>query len=147
MSTPWPLLLLFVPSLILAQTTHIEQGSDSQEPAEQQIREALAGIDAGAKEDAQLAAAGRSPRGKAPEAEKFDRLAAARERQHANGVKLGMTPRQVHASRWGSPNHVHQTRSSAGVHEQWVYPQEKYLYFRNGLLSTIQNITPPSSSN
>jgi hypothetical protein len=28
--------------------------------------------------------------------------------------------------------------TAGGVHEQWVYPGDQYLYFENGLLVTVQ---------
>lgn len=44
---------------------------------------------------------------------------------------------------WGSPDDVYTTRSRWGVLEQWVYYSNfgghtRFLYFRNGRLSTIQ---------
>lgn len=40
---------------------------------------------------------------------------------------------------WGEPNDINKTSGSFGVHEQWVYGMESYLYFENGILTTIQN--------
>ncbi len=55
------------------------------------------------------------------------------------GVRAGMTAKQVLASNWGRPNSVNRTTGSYGVHEQWVYGDNNYLYFENGVLRTIQN--------
>jgi len=54
------------------------------------------------------------------------------------GVSLGMTPEEVHASSWGKPQSINRTIGSYGTHEQWVYGGG-YLYFQNGVLTTIQN--------
>ncbi|MCC7041085.1 MAG: hypothetical protein IT516_12325 [Burkholderiales bacterium] len=55
------------------------------------------------------------------------------------GVRIGMTQDEVLASSWGKPHHVNTTTTSYGVREQWVYDSGNYLYFRNGILTTIQN--------
>lgn len=61
--------------------------------------------------------------------------AAARKK----GVSIGMTREQVVGSSWGRPEHVNTTRTSYGVREQWVYGSRNYLYFQDGILTTIQN--------
>ena len=55
------------------------------------------------------------------------------------GVRVGMTREQVMASAWGKPQQINTTTASYGTHEQWVYPGQNYLYFENGVLTTIQN--------
>lgn len=40
---------------------------------------------------------------------------------------------------WGKPLKINKTTSSSGVHEQWVYSSGCYLYFDNGILTSIQN--------
>ncbi|RNF30590.1 hypothetical protein NM04_11705 [Massilia aurea] len=65
--------------------------------------------------------------------------AAARESRRRGGVRIGMTTKQVRASNWGKPESVNRTTSAAGIHEQWVYGDGNYLYFENGVLTTIQN--------
>lgn len=55
------------------------------------------------------------------------------------GVFIGMTQDQVRASKWGRPRDINRTTNSSGSTEQWVYGNGNYLYFRNGLLETIQN--------
>lgn len=67
------------------------------------------------------------------------KAAAAREHRRKGGVRLGMTAAQVRASNWGKPDSVNRTTSAAGIHEQWVYEEGNYLYFENGILTTIQN--------
>lgn len=60
-------------------------------------------------------------------------------RQARGGVAAGMTRAQVLASSWGRPSSVNKTiRSNGNVHEQWVYGGANYLYFDNGVLTTIQ---------
>lgn len=55
------------------------------------------------------------------------------------GVRLGMTAQQARASNWGAPDKINRSSGSYGVHEQWVYGGNNYLYFENGVLSSIQN--------
>jgi hypothetical protein len=66
-----------------------------------------------------------------------DALAIANKK--SEGVRIGMTKNQVLESSWGRPNHVNTTTGSYGVHEQWVYNGYNYLYFEDGILTTIQN--------
>lgn len=40
---------------------------------------------------------------------------------------------------WGRPSKINQTMSNWGTHEQWVYRDYVYVYFEDGILSTIQN--------
>jgi hypothetical protein len=56
-----------------------------------------------------------------------------------SGVSLGMTQKEVLASSWGKPKHVNRTISRSGTREQWVYGGHNYLYFENGILTTVQN--------
>jgi len=53
-------------------------------------------------------------------------------------VRIGMTKEQAIAS-WGNPDDINKTTSSFGTHEQWVYGLSSYLYFEDGILTTIQN--------
>lgn len=53
-------------------------------------------------------------------------------------VRRGMTAEQCRAS-WGRPRDINRTTGSYGVHEQWVYDGYNYLYFEDGILTTIQN--------
>ena len=56
------------------------------------------------------------------------------------GVKIGMSADQIiKGSNWGKPKSVNRTINSSGTHEQWVYGNGNYLYFTNGILTTIQN--------
>lgn len=70
----------------------------------------------------------------------------ARERQQAQerakrrreGVSIGMSKDDVLQSSWGKPRDVNRTTNQYGVREQWVY-DGGYLYFRDGVLTSIQN--------
>lgn len=56
----------------------------------------------------------------------------------AGKVRIGMT-REMCREAWGSPDDINRSSGSWGVHEQWVYGLGSYLYFENGILSSIQN--------
>ena len=47
--------------------------------------------------------------------------------------------REMCREAWGSPDDINRSSGSWGVHEQWVYGLGSYLYFENGILSSIQN--------
>lgn len=64
------------------------------------------------------------------------KIAAQKKRE---GVRIGMTPEDVRASSWGKPESVNRTTSTYGKREQWVYGSGSYLYFEDGILTTIQN--------
>jgi hypothetical protein len=56
------------------------------------------------------------------------------------GVSLGMTMVEVVSkTSWGRPEHVNRTITRYGVREQWVYGGGNYLYFKDGILTSIQN--------
>lgn len=52
-------------------------------------------------------------------------------------VKLGMTSKMCFLS-WGEPVSKNETITSGRRFEQWVYKNDSYLYFENGLLTAIQ---------
>jgi hypothetical protein len=52
-------------------------------------------------------------------------------------LQIGMSKEMVLWS-WGEPDHVHTTTNANAKREQWVYDND-YLYFDNGILTTIQN--------
>lgn len=54
-------------------------------------------------------------------------------------VKIGMTTNQVlNNSNWGEPKDRNTTINEYGKFEQWIYGNSKYLYFKNGKLTSIQ---------
>lgn len=78
----------------------------------------------------------------APAREKLVAAAIAKNRaeRKKEGVRIGMTVQEVIESSWGKPAHVNRTTSTYGTREQWVYPgYHNYLYFENGVLTSIQN--------
>ena len=77
--------------------------------------------------------------------EEVTRLAAAKKADAADkterrkqGVLIGMTREEVQLSNWGKPRKINRTTGATFEHEQWVY-DGSYLYFRQGILTTIQN--------
>lgn len=68
------------------------------------------------------------------------RLAAALERQEAasGGISLGMSKEAVIRSPWGRPDTINTSTYTFGVHEQWVYRNRGYLYFKDGVLTSFQ---------
>lgn len=71
-------------------------------------------------------------------ADREDEISQARTRK-SKGVSLGMSPEDVIASSWGKPSRVNRTLNAFGTSEQWVYGLRSYLYFENGVLTSIQN--------
>ena len=72
-------------------------------------------------------------------AEAMERTRA--EQAAANGgVWIGMSRHEAESSPWGKPTSISTSTYSFGVHEQWAYPDYKYLYFQNGALTSIQKL-------
>lgn len=56
------------------------------------------------------------------------------------GVRIGMTKKQVLTkTSWGKPDEVNKSTDRTGTFEQWIYGGGNYLYFKNGILVSIQN--------
>ncbi len=53
-------------------------------------------------------------------------------------VHIGMTTEECKAS-WGRPTRINRTSNAYGTHEQWCYGYSNYLYFEDGILTSIQN--------
>lgn len=53
-------------------------------------------------------------------------------------VRIGFTA-EMCRNAWGRPSDINRTTTAYGVHEQWVYDSGNYLYFEDGILTTIQN--------
>lgn len=53
-------------------------------------------------------------------------------------VFLGMSTDEAIAS-WGRPSDINRTAGAWGVHEQWVYGDNTYIYFKNGKLTSWQD--------
>ena len=54
------------------------------------------------------------------------------------GVSIGMSMQEALASSWGKPRKVNRTITATRIREQWVY-SGSYLYFEDGVLTSIQN--------
>ena len=53
-------------------------------------------------------------------------------------VGIGYTKDQCRFA-WGAPERINRTTNRYGVSEQWCYGSGNYLYFDDGILTTIQN--------
>jgi len=74
---------------------------------------------------------------------RFDRDKARWGYSIANKIKqkeiwIGMTSEMARRS-IGSPKDINRSTYSFGVREQWVYPNGKYLYFEDGVLTSYQD--------
>jgi hypothetical protein len=54
-------------------------------------------------------------------------------------VSIGMSATDVLEYGWCKPNSVNRTTTASGTSEQWVYGGRNYLYFTDGMLTSIQN--------
>lgn len=52
--------------------------------------------------------------------------------------EIGMTKDQVLNTSWGKPNRINTTENAWGIHEQWCYSGQRYIYFDDGIVTTIQ---------
>jgi len=52
--------------------------------------------------------------------------------------RIGMTAKQVEASCWGKPGHVNRRQTAGAITDQYVYGDGRYLYLRNGVVTSIQ---------
>ncbi len=52
---------------------------------------------------------------------------------------IGMTKTEVENSTWGKPEKINRTKTSYGTHEQWCYSTHKYIYFEDGIVTSIQD--------
>lgn len=64
---------------------------------------------------------------------------AEKKRKRAEGVAIGMSQDDVLASSWGKPQKINSTHTARHTREQWVYGNGNYLYFEDGVLTSIQN--------
>lgn len=71
--------------------------------------------------------------------EKNEKLDAMNDRTaNPKEVSIGMTTEEVLTEGWGRPIDINTTVTSNGKLEQWVYKGNKYLYFEDGVLTSIQ---------
>ncbi|WP_155834547.1 hypothetical protein [Butyrivibrio sp. FC2001] len=52
--------------------------------------------------------------------------------------EIGMAKHEVLDSSWGEPNTKNITEYKWGTYEQWVYDNNRYIYFENGIVTSIQ---------
>jgi hypothetical protein len=52
-------------------------------------------------------------------------------------IRVGMTDAQVRTA-WGKPQSINSTTYASGTHEQWVYGVGQYVYFENGIMTSLQ---------
>lgn len=52
---------------------------------------------------------------------------------------VGMTAAEVRSSSWGSPSDINRTETAYGVHEQWCYSNNRYIYLDDGIVTAIQS--------
>lgn len=75
------------------------------------------------------------------EQERIQEQSRIREEEKAKKIdpRIGMTTNQIlHNSKWGKPYSINTTIDASGKYEQWIYGNGKYLYFKNGKLTSIQ---------
>lgn len=51
--------------------------------------------------------------------------------------QIGMTTEEVLNSTWGEPDDINKDTYSWGVKEQWCYPNNKYIYLEDGIVTSI----------
>ncbi len=78
---------------------------------------------------------------KAKDAEEKRARLAELARKKREGVSIGMSRQDVLESSWGKPDNINSTTRASGTREQWVYRSNSrgYLYFENGVLTSIQH--------
>ena len=52
--------------------------------------------------------------------------------------RIGMSQAEVRKSLWGGPKKINKTTTAYGTREQWVYSGNRYIYFENGIVTSIQ---------
>ena len=67
-------------------------------------------------------------------------IADAKSKDSLRGASpiIGMTTIEVENSSWGVPERKNTTITKYGTGEQWVYSNNRYIYFDNGLVTAIQ---------
>ncbi|WP_342494866.1 hypothetical protein MHH29_01675 [Bacillus sp. FSL K6-0046] len=81
------------------------------------------------------------------EVEEAEKYSAIRERatvieertNRPQSVSVGISKEEVLIEGWGKPKKTKKIQTADHTMEQWIYKGNKYLYFENGILSTISN--------
>ena len=50
-----------------------------------------------------------------------------------------MTKDEVLNSTWGQPEDINKTTTKYGTREQWSYSGYRYIYFEDGIVTSIQD--------
>jgi hypothetical protein len=66
-----------------------------------------------------------------------DTAIAAAECKKKGDPKLGMNAKQVAATCWGPPSYVNTKIRQTGKYEQYVYGDNKFVYFQNGIVTSV----------
>lgn len=80
---------------------------------------------------------------KEAEEEDYQKLIAKIEADRATSnaePNIGMTKEEVLRGKWGLPDKKNTYTYSWGTHEQWVYEGYGYVYFENGVVTSIQDM-------
>jgi len=120
-----------------AAKIHLAEALDKKLPVAARV-DALYKVDLFDKDEFKRQAALLASLRKTLDAERAAAARAVAAAKRKEGVRLGMTREDVLASSWNRPNKVNTTTNRYGTHEQWVY-DGNYLYFENGILTSIQN--------
>lgn len=51
--------------------------------------------------------------------------------------EIGMTSEEIEQTNWGKPTKINKSTYSWGTTEQWCYPDNKYIYLDNGVVTAI----------
>ena len=69
----------------------------------------------------------------------LDKMEAHRKASNAE-PNIGMSKEEVLCGKWGIPDKRNTYTYSWGTHEQWVYEGYGYVYFENGVVTSIQDM-------
>lgn len=58
---------------------------------------------------------------------------------HKERPEIGMTETEVIQTSWGLPEEKNRTETANGISEQWVYSDNRYVYFEDGVVTAIQD--------
>jgi hypothetical protein len=68
----------------------------------------------------------------------IDPVKAAADCKRRGDPRIGMTAKQVEATCWGKPDRVNRTETASVISDQYVYGDNRYVYLRNGIVTSIQ---------
>lgn len=71
------------------------------------------------------------------EGQKWKDYLAEQERIKNTPPHPGMSKSDVENGAWGKPQRINKTTYSWGVTEQWCYTQNRYVYFKNGIVIAV----------